>query len=203
MTLKVILTVHSSEAMLQRKGLATRPHAVSRAGEGNSREFQLSFWNWDVFVCHAGTDKPFARMLRDAMLPYGLRCFVDEDSLKMACDAPSTMDHAVRNTQIAVVLLCKEFFNREAPQEELKLFLSNYEACKNNILPVFLSVTVECCEELAKLKGLEAVCKFTGVRHASERDRRTGLPVHLQATMNRIVKAVLEITGIQEAMVPV
>ena len=162
------------------------------AGGPLSRAGQLKLWTWDVFICHAGTDKRFAQMLREAM-PVGLRCFVDENSLLRARHAPSAMEDAVHDTHIAVVLLCEEFFEREAPQQELRWFL---KSCRNNrstIMPVFLGITVERCMELAKPRGLEEICEC--VSHASERDRRTGLLVNQEETMYEILKSVRDITG--------
>ena len=132
-------------------------------------------------------------MLREAM-PVGLRCFVDENSLLRARHAPSAMEDAVHNTHIAVVLLCEESFERDAPQQELRWFL---KSCRNDskIMPVFLGITVERCMELAKPRGLEAICEYAGVRHASERNRRTGLLVNQEETMYEILKSVREIIG--------
>lgn len=152
-------------------------------------------YTWDVFVCHAGPDKIFARMLREAMLTHGVRCFVDEDSLPMAGDAQSAMDAAVLTTHIAVVLLCEEFFERDAPQQELRTFLKNYP--RNKIMPVFLGITWERCKVLAELKGLGEVCKYTGVRHERERDRFTGRPADEEDTMKRIVKEVLSLSNMR------
>ena len=173
--------------------------AIHVAGEGDKRGFLLKRYTWDVFVCHAGPDKVFARMLQEAMLPHGLKCFVDEDSLPVTDDAQSAMDAAVRTTHIAVVLLCKEFFTRDAPQQELRTFLRN--RARNKILPVVLGITWERCMELAEPKDLAAACKHTGVRHNIERDRFTGRPVDEEDTMNKIVERVLHLSGIKEAMV--
>ena len=67
--------------------------------------------------------RPFAQLLRKCMLPFMLRCFVDEESLRAGEHAPQAMDAAARSTQIAVVLLSEEFFQKEAPQRELRCFL--------------------------------------------------------------------------------
>ena len=159
------------------------------------RAYQLQRWTWDVFVCHAGEDKAFARLLRKRMLPLGLRCFVDEDSLRKGERAPPAMQTAVRSTHIAVVLLCEEFFQKEAPQNELHWFLKDGRQHRNVVVPVFLGITVETCQELAGPAGLEAVCEYTGVRHASEHRRFTGLHVIEEETMQRIIESVRAITG--------
>ena len=160
-----------------------------------SRAFQLERWIWDVFVCHAGEDKPLARLLRKQMLALGLRCFVDEDSL-MSDDNPAAMEAAVRSTQIAVVLLSEQFFIREAPQRELRWFVGGHTVGRNTMVPVFLGITVERCRELAEPAGLTAVCEVSGVRHAGERKTLTGVPVRLEETLHRIIHVVRNITGV-------
>ena len=161
-----------------------------------SRTFQMKRWLWEAFICHAGEDKAFARLLREHMLPHSLRCFVDEDSLRIGQHAPQAMEAAVRSTQIAVVLLCEEFFQREAPLQELRWFLEGSRQRRNALVPVFLGITVEKCQELARPVGLEAVCEYSGVRHACEHQRFTGVPVHEEYTMHRIIQTVREMTGV-------
>ena len=63
-------------------------------------------------------------------------------------------------------------------------------------MPVFWGITLERCQELAGRAGLEAVCKYTGVRHACERRRFTGVTVHEEETMQHIIQSVRDITGV-------
>ena len=164
--------------------------------EWPSREYQLERWVWDVFICHAGPDKTFARLLRQRMLRLKFRCFVDEDCLRPGGNALEAMEAAARSAHIAVVLLCEEFFQREAPQRELRWFLDGCKQNRNQVVPVFLGITVERCEELAAPLGLAAVTGMSGVRHASERQRFTGRPVHEEETMHRVIQSVRDITGV-------
>ena len=173
-----------------------RPAAAPALCERPSRAYQMKRWLWDAFICHAGEDKAFARLLREHMLPFSLRCFVDEDSLRIGQHALQAMEAAVRSTQIAVVLLSEEFFQREAPQQELRWFLEGGRQRRNALVPVFLGITVERCQELAKQAGVEAVCEYSGVRHACEHHRFTGVPVHEEETMHRIIQTVRDITGV-------
>ena len=160
-----------------------------------TRKYQLERWHWDVFVCHAGPDKAFARLLGDKLRLLGLRCFVDEDSLPAGGKASEAMEAAARTTHIAVVLLCREFFVKKAPKQELRWFLHGCDQSRNQVVPVFLGITVERCEKLAAKVGLEAVTGLTGVRHACERTRFTGRPVYEEETMYRIIQSVRDITG--------
>ena len=156
-----------------------------------SREVLPEHWSWDVFVCHAGEDKPFARELRKRLQEFDLTCFVDEDDLRVGDHAPLAMAAAVRTTHIAVILLCKEFFCKTAPQQELRDFLLGLGASRNHIVPVFMGISLEECEEMARRAGLAEVCKITGVRHAHERRRwLMNWPLHKEKTLQRIVREV-------------
>lgn len=147
-------------------------------------------------MCHAGEEKPFAGLLRESLQKLGLRCFVDEEDLRVADNAQRAMDAALRRTHIAVVLLCEEFFQKEAPQRELRQILDDHRACRNELVPVFLGVSVEECEKLAQPAGLADVCAHSGVRHAYERHRFQGKPVHREETMQRIVCEIRRMTGL-------
>ena len=161
-----------------------------------SRKYQLKRWHWDVFVCHAGPDKVFACMLRDKLRLFGFRFFVDKKDLRIGGKAYEDMEAAARNTHIAVVLLSEEVFQREAPKRELRWFLDGCRQNRNQVVPVFLGITVERCEELAAPLGLAAVTGLSGVRHASERHEDTGRPVHEEETMHRIIQSVRDITRV-------
>ena len=166
----------------------------------NSLAFQLEHWDWDGFISHAGEDKAFGRSLHRRLKHVGLRCFLDELSLQEGCDAPVAMEAAVRSTQIAVVLLSEEFFAKTWPQRELRWFLEGRSASRHTILPVFLGVTVERCQELAAPVGLAEVCSIAGVRHKNE--MCLGIPVTLEATLVCIVRVLCRLTGVEYSEMP-
>ena len=161
-----------------------------------SRAEQLQMWTSDAFICHAGEDKPFAMLLHDRLGKLGLRTFLDEASLEIGYSAAEALEAAVKATHVAVVLLCEEFFQKEWPRRELGWFLQRHLAGRSKLVPVFLGVTHERCKQLASTAGLEAVCDVTGIRHAGERTRVMGRPVMHEATLDRIVQAVRDITGV-------
>ena len=92
------------------------------ASRAPSRQFQLEQWDWDVFISHAGQDKRFGRGLHRRVEQVGLRCFLDDMSLRVGCDAAVAMQAAAQSTQVAVLLLSEEFFTKEWPQRELRWF---------------------------------------------------------------------------------
>lgn len=151
----------------------------------------------DTFVCHAGEEKPFARLLRNSLQKLGLRCFVDEDDLRVADNAQRAMDAALLTTHSAVILLCHDFFQKEAPHKELRQILDDHRAFFNELVPVFLGVSVEEFENLAQPAGLADICVQSGVRHAYERHRFQSKPVHREETMQRIVREICRMTGLQ------
>ena len=106
------------------------------------------------------------------------------------------MDAALRRTHIAVVLLCEEFFQKEAPQKELRQIPDDHRAYRNELLPVFLGVSVEECKMLAQPAVLADICVPSGVRHAYERHRFQSKPVHREETMQRIVCEIRRMTGL-------
>ena len=161
-----------------------------------SRDEQMRMWTWDAFICHAGEDKPFATLLHERLGKLRLRSFLDEASLAIGDCASDALEAAVKATQVAVVLLCEEFFRKEWPQRELRWFLQRHLAGRGKLVPVFLGLTHERCMELASAAGLEAVCGVTGIRHAGERTRVMGRPVMHEVTLDRIVQAVRNITGV-------
>ena len=163
----------------------------------SSREFQIDNWTWDVFVCHAGPDKPFALAL-DKRLPPDLRCFVDEESLLGGDHATACMENACKTAQIAVILLSGDFFIREDPRQELQWILENSKGGRTTVVPVFLGVTVKKCWKLARQygQGLEEVCDFTGIRHMCEWRTLDGRAVTREDTMNKVVNHVRALTGV-------
>ena len=102
----------------------------------------------------------------------------------------------MKDTQVAVVLLCEEFFQKDWPQRELRWFLQRHSAGRGKLVPVFLGLTYERCMELASKVDLATVCNVVGIRHAGERTRVMGRPVMHEATLDRIVQAVRDITGV-------
>ena len=184
----------------QKKCLAGLGAADAMKVEGITplaRDFQTDVWIWDVFVCHAGVDKPFAVAL-SKRLPANLRCFVDEKSLIVGKHASMSMEDAIKSTQIAVVLLSRAFFSSEDPKKELQWILHNYMEGRTTLVPVFLGLTVEKCLELAREtgQGLEKVCEVAGLRHMSERRTLDGRTVTREDTMHDIVDKVCALTGV-------
>ncbi|KAK9818211.1 hypothetical protein WJX72_008866 [[Myrmecia] bisecta] len=160
----------------------------------NSRSFQKRRWDWDVFICHAGEDKPFGRLLWDRLVLHDLRAFLDDESLVLGTQVDQSLERAAKSTQIAVVLLSREFFQKEWPRKELGWFLSHAEATRAQVIPVFLRITADECAQLAGDDALAAVCNIGGIRHAGE--QYLNMPVYEQRTIEQIVEEICCRTGV-------
>ncbi len=124
-----------------------------------------SAYSWDVFISHAGNkaDKAFAWPLKQLLegAGWGLRIFLDDESLQTSTDPAQSMQAAMESTHIALLLFRKEFFEREATKGKLKVLLERHASHRVLLFPVFLRLTVEeCAEKIASLLEAGAVrCK--------------------------------------------
>ena len=113
---------------------------------------------WDVFISHAGAaaDKPFARALYKLLerTGWGLRIFLDEESLQPAGDAQRAIQAALQSTAVAVLLFSAETFERVATGAELRALVAQHALRRVRLLPVFLRMRVEDCKRsLANILG--------------------------------------------------
>jgi hypothetical protein len=112
--------------------------------------------SWDVFISHAGkdADKPFATKLRQLLGKdgIGLRVFLDEADLIVGEHFSPALDRAMKSSKAAVLLLSKDFFEREdSCLYELRFLIEREQRRYIKLVPVFLRLTpTECFEELKK-----------------------------------------------------
>lgn len=97
-----------------------------------------SRWRNDVFISHAGEDKPFAHHLRNLFTQIGLKAFVDQDDLTGGAPADLRMLSAVKEAPIGIALFGKQFFQKEWPIRELREIVG-----KALLLPVLYKLTYE------------------------------------------------------------
>jgi len=98
--------------------------------------------SWDVFICHAHEDKDsVARPLAEALREQRFRVWYDEFSLKLGDGLRRSIDQALVHCRYAVVILSRNFFDREWPQRELDgLAAREIESRRKVILPVWHGV---------------------------------------------------------------
>jgi len=93
---------------------------------------------WDVFICHAGTDKEeVARPLAKILESFGLRVWLDENELKLGDSLRKTIDHALSKSKYGIGILSKAFLDRDWPQREVNAFASLETPEGKVILPVW------------------------------------------------------------------
>ena len=105
---------------------------------------------WDVVISHADSsaDIAFARALKQILerTGWGLRVFLNDDSVLPGVHPDSYMQQALESTQLVILLFSKEYFSRLASMSELKLLWERHVLHEVQLLPVFLSMTVEECK---------------------------------------------------------
>jgi hypothetical protein len=113
------------------------------------QELVAKAYTWDVFISHAGrdADKRFALQLWDLLDKpgIGLRTFLDERSLRIGEDAGPQMTEAMKSSRVGLLLLSREFFQRDSTKEELGFLLKRAALQRIKLLPVFLRMTTEEC----------------------------------------------------------
>lgn len=99
-------------------------------------------FDYDVFISHASEDKDeIARPLAEALQAQGLRVWFDEWSLVMGDRLRRKIDEGLKRSRFGVVVLSKNFFSKNWPQQELD-GLSALEADgSNRILPIWHGVS--------------------------------------------------------------
>jgi hypothetical protein len=99
----------------------------------------------DVFISHAGEDKPdVARPLADALTRLGWKVWLDELELKIGDSLSRQIDAALARSRFGVVVLSPAFFAKEWPQRELAgLAARELATGAKVILPVWHNVDHE------------------------------------------------------------
>ncbi|KAK9829504.1 hypothetical protein WJX72_006246 [[Myrmecia] bisecta] len=88
-------------------------------------------WRFDVFISHAGQDKPFARELRTDINSLGLRAFVDVKDLLPGDQAHEIMLGSANSAPVGLAVFSSEFFRRKWPMRELRILVE-----RKTLLPV-------------------------------------------------------------------
>ena len=98
---------------------------------------------YDVFICHASEDKTaFVRPLAEKLQDNHLSVWYDEFSLKVGDSIRRSIDIGLTKSRYGVVVLSKNFFNKQWPQWELDGLVQRQNDVKANvILPIWYGVT--------------------------------------------------------------
>ena len=120
-------------------------------------------WKYDVFLCHAGENKPFVHLLYKELLDkYGIISFFDEESLEPGGVAQEDIANAMYQSRFFVTILSHEFKGKHFPEEEVDVAL---EFCVKNhrIIPVFYKITPDQCNA-NKSDCVVKLSKITGFK---------------------------------------
>lgn len=116
---------------------------------------------YDVFVSHATKDKiPYVNELYKELKKLEVKIFYDQVELSWGDNWKRRILEATKQSEFAIIVISKNFFDREWTERELKTFLSRQNKSKQKIiLPVLYNVTQE--EFLAHYPQLKEIQYIT------------------------------------------
>ncbi len=116
---------------------------------------------YDVFVSHATKDKiPYVNDLYKELKKLEVKIFYDQVELSWGDNWKRRILEATKRSEFAIIVISKNFFDREWTERELKAFLSRQNKSKQKIiLPILYDVTQE--EFLAHYPQLKEIQYIT------------------------------------------
>ncbi len=101
--------------------------------------------NFDVFISHASEDKDdFVRELAEKLRLRRIEVWYDEHSLKIGDSLRQSIDLGLSKSRFGIVVLSKDFFNKEWTNWELDGLVQRQLNSKNNlILPIWHNIDKE------------------------------------------------------------
>jgi hypothetical protein len=99
---------------------------------------------WDVFLSHAGEDKPtLVRPLADRLTNLGLKVAYDEFTFRLGESLVASIDQGIANSGAGVLILSEAFFIKPWPQHEKNGLLNRLVTSAEDFLliPVWHGVT--------------------------------------------------------------
>lgn len=98
---------------------------------------------WDVFISHANEDKTdFVRPLANELKALGLEVWFDEFSLSLGDSLNRSITKGLSESQFGLVILSKNFFNKEWPKKELDALATREITEGKVILPIWHGVSL-------------------------------------------------------------
>jgi hypothetical protein len=124
-------------------------------------------WEYDIFICHTGADKPFVEKLYYEIQECGLKAFYDKECLEMGDCVQATIARAIVSSPFFIVVLSGSFENKGYPEAELKASLAFPEENKRTI-PIFYKKSADEFHQLTR-KLYQKLADSAGI----EREGRT------------------------------
>lgn len=98
---------------------------------------------YDVFICHASEDKDYVSELADALASANVSVWYDDFELSWGDNLRRSIDNGLLKSNYGIVVLSKNFFEKEWAQKELDaLFLKEVKG-KKVILPIWHNISLE------------------------------------------------------------
>jgi hypothetical protein len=117
-----------------------RPQLLVSDGGLESTEVETPM-QWDAFLCHASEDKGYTDELYAALSDRGVKIWYDKFVLTIGDRLLSKIDDGLRRSSYGVVVLSKNFFNKNWPKAELDaLFGLEMSDGRKRILPIWLDL---------------------------------------------------------------
>lgn len=125
-------------------------------------------YNWDVFIYHASEDKEeIALPLANLLTKGGLRVWLDKHEIIIGDSLRRKIDEGLLSSRFGIVILSKNFFEKEWPKKELDALVSREDGREKVILPIWHKVSKSFISQHSPLlsdkfavsseKGLEVV----------------------------------------------
>lgn len=99
-------------------------------------------YNWDVFISHASEDKEeIALPLANFLTKNGLKVWLDKHEIFIGDSLRRKIDEGLANSRFGIVILSKNFFEKEWPKKELDALVSREDGREKVILPIWHKVS--------------------------------------------------------------
>lgn len=111
--------------------------------------------NQDVFISHAGADKPYVRPLADALASHEVTFWLDEIDISWGDSVVSKINDGFRTSQFVLLCLSENFMRRPWPEAEMTavLAIQNTNGVKR-VLPLILNSREQVFHQYPLLAGL-------------------------------------------------
>ncbi|MBC9786430.1 toll/interleukin-1 receptor domain-containing protein [Heliobacterium chlorum] len=98
---------------------------------------------WDVFISHASEDKETVNELAKMLVKMGIKVWFDKFTLRLGDSLRDSIDYGLSKSRYGVVVISKNFFEKEWPKKELNGFIAREICEKKVVLPVWHDISQE------------------------------------------------------------
>ena len=99
---------------------------------------------YDVFISHASEDKKdFVNPLVEALQEEGIRVWYDTLEMQWGKSLREQIDNGIKRSKFAILVLSKNFFEKQWPQRELDGILAKQDVTGATPLPIWYNISYE------------------------------------------------------------